>query len=313
MNDPRNIWKKAVTRGAASTGNIAGASVAAVASVALANPLPAILYGVGAGAWLLYRAQSTKLHAKLYAEERAKEEDRAVAARDQLRHRVEGLLGGSPFVEWIDARLFPNYIVKYEGLVDTYNRIQRLAHDREDVGLGIEEDIRKQVDGMLTSYLRFVQSRMVYTQILTGTKMGAAPKRARRSGGRGGTPEAPQPQARLEAIRRKIAFTKQRAETEPALKTQLESAKRLLEEQQRLLEECHERDQRVAIQLDTFPTMFEVIFARLNLANQFQADVLTQDMERMVASVEETQRFTEELRASLGSLLDGTDGDLLAM
>src|ERR1700730_13415234 len=56
--DPKEVWKKAAGRAAAAPGNLAGGAVAVAASAALWNPLPLILWGLGAAGWVLYASAS---------------------------------------------------------------------------------------------------------------------------------------------------------------------------------------------------------------------------------------------------------------
>src|SRR5580693_3306666 len=124
--DPKEVWKKAAGRAAAAPGNVAGAAVAAAASAALWNPLPLILWGLGAAGWVLYASTSEGYTRRILDEERAEAEAEAEAARGALRAQVGAVLAQPPFSLWIRAGLLPDYLATFARLVEVRDRVGRL-------------------------------------------------------------------------------------------------------------------------------------------------------------------------------------------
>jgi hypothetical protein len=165
--DPKEVWKKAAGRAAAAPGNLAGGAVAVAASAALWNPLPLILWGLGAAGWVLYASTSEGYTRRILDEERRAAEAESEAARAALQAQVGAVLGEPPFSVWIRAGLLPDYLATFARLSEVGERVNRLLQDRKEdylAGLGIQ----KQLTYLLNAYLQFVRARINYVQILAG-------------------------------------------------------------------------------------------------------------------------------------------------
>jgi hypothetical protein len=165
--DPKEVWKKAAGRAAAAPGNVAGGAVAVAASAALWNPLPLILWGLGAAGWVLYASTSEGYTRRILDEERRAAEAEAETAREALKAQVGTVLAQPPFSSWIRAGLMPDYLAAFGRLADIRERVNRLLQERQEdylAGLGIQ----KQLTYLLTTYLQFVRARVTYLQVLAG-------------------------------------------------------------------------------------------------------------------------------------------------
>jgi hypothetical protein len=98
--EPGMLWKKTAKKAALSSGNVVSGAVFLAASAALWNPLPLILWGLGAASYVLYSTTSDKHLRKVVEEERAQDEASAEAQREGQRRTVELLLDGPPFSTW---------------------------------------------------------------------------------------------------------------------------------------------------------------------------------------------------------------------
>ena len=80
--DPKTVVKKTAARAAAANGNLISGAGALVASAALWNPLPLLLWGVGAVGWVLYAATSEKYTRRVLNDERYVGADRRLLLRE---------------------------------------------------------------------------------------------------------------------------------------------------------------------------------------------------------------------------------------
>ena len=187
--DPKAVFMKAATRAAASTGNVVSGAGALVASAAIWNPLPLLLWGLGSAAWVLYASTSPKYTHRVLDGERLAAEQAADQERQALRVRIEAALARQPFAGWLRAGVLPDYLQAFGRLVAVRDRVaQTLAERRDDflAGLGIQ----KQLTYLLGAYLQFVQARLTVLQLLadfrpasSGANAGGGAGAAGRSGG----------------------------------------------------------------------------------------------------------------------------------
>jgi hypothetical protein len=163
--DPKAVFKKAAARAAGATGNIASGAGALVASVALWNPLPLVLWGLGSAGWVLFASTSPKFTRRILDDERRAAELAADQERQALMVKIQAVLTYRPFAAWRRAGLLPDYLKVYSHLETVRDRVAELlaaCHDDFLAGLGIQ----KQLTYLLGAYLQFVQARLTVLQML---------------------------------------------------------------------------------------------------------------------------------------------------
>jgi hypothetical protein len=176
--EPTEVFKKALARAATATPNVVTGAVTLVASAVLWNPLPLVLWGLGAVGWVLGASTSPRYTRRILDEERLAEEAKADQEREAIRSKIEQTVAQPPFAGWMRAGLLPDYLQVFARLAAVRDRVARLLADRKEdflAGLGIQN----QLTYLLTAYLQFVQARLTLLQTLTEFRPAA-------SGGGGG-------------------------------------------------------------------------------------------------------------------------------
>lgn len=310
------LWKKAMARALQSPPNLITGAVSLAASAALWNPLPLILWGLGATGFSLFASTGDKL-ARQIAEDEAREKARkAHEERVALEMRLEAMLSENPVAGWIRSGALPDYRATYRRLVDVRERIARVLAERSDGGTLAQAGVLDQLDYMRTAYLSFVRERLVYLQILANVRPGAQPVVAPAAAAPPGERRGPNPvrlppvpgvalprvEDRLAEADEKIARLEELAVAEPATAATRRWHIGILQKQREMLLECQKRDQSVAAQLSAFSDVFEVILGRVS-ASQISATEIASYMGAMVHQVEETERFVESLRPAMDQLI----------
>jgi hypothetical protein len=313
---------------------ISGA-VALAASAALWNPLPLILWGLGATGWVSLASQAERYHKVVMAEEHAAARAQAVADRGALLQRVQNLFTDTQVAAWVRRGLLPDYLAFFRRLSDIREKVGKILADRPEMDAGTAEGILQQLDYMLGAYLQFVRERISYLQLLANVQPGGPdldaapavalpaqppplpvspmPNRYQRSGKAQPRPDElpaqppPRVEQRLAEIDAKIKALKELAQKEPATARTREWHVSILEKQRELLLDCQRRDQCVVAQLGAFPDAFEVILARVS-ASQFSATEISSYMGGVVEQIEETERFVASLRPAVDQLMGGMAG-----
>ncbi|MFL6236762.1 MAG: hypothetical protein ACJ76N_26770, partial [Thermoanaerobaculia bacterium] len=297
-----------------------------------ANPLPLILWGLGAAGWVTLAATGNRYIQQIEEEERRAAESKAEADRELLRQKVEASLAEPPINYWTRGGMLPDYIITYRRLAEIRGRVARVLADRTDLDALSKTNILQQLGYMLTAYLNFVRERVSYLQILVTIRPGMdaltsqpsaaaapapnPPAPDKRRGIQvqtqpGVRPAAPQPSSplpnvekRLVEVDAKIEQLQELAEREPATARTRQFHIGILQKQRDLLLECQKRDQCVVAQLGAFSDVFEVILARVS-ASQLSANEVASYMGNVVEQVMETERFVESLRPAMDQLIGG--------
>lgn len=342
--DAKTIWRKSLKLAIASPGNVISGSVALAASAAFANPLPLILWGLGATGWTIFASQSKAIQKKIEDEERREREAEVMAQREALRQRVEASLNEPPVGAWVRRGLIPNYMQSYRRLSDLRDKAARVLQERAAAETFADAGgVLEQMDYMLTAYLSFVRERLVYIYILanlrasagqddsstkipaavppppppagfaanrwervTKNKPAAPAKASEPAGGGGAGGSLPSIEQRLQEIDGKIAKLRELAQKEPATARTREWHAGILQKQHELLLECQKRDQCVVAQLGAFQDVFEVILGRVS-ASQFSATEIAAYMGSVVSQIEETERFVASMKPAMDELMVGID------
>jgi hypothetical protein len=326
--DKRTLLKKSIAKAIQSPGNVVAGAVSLAASAVLWNPLPLILWGLGATGWVTLGATGNRYIKQIEDEERRDAERKAEADRDLLRQKVEASLAEPPLNAWARAGVLPDYIITYRRLAEVRGRVARVLADRTDLDDATKSNMLQQLGYMLTAYLNFVRERVAYLQILATIRPGAADSASlpatpasppnqgidKRRGiqvqiqpARPLTqPSSPLPnvEKRLAEIDDKIKQLQELAEKEPATARTRQFHVTILQKQRDLLLECQKRDQCVVAQLGAFADVFEVILARVS-ASQISANEVASYMGGVVEQVMETERFVESLRPAMDQLIGG--------
>lgn len=328
--DKRTLLKKSIAKAIQSPGNVVAGAVSLAASAILWNPLPLILWGLGATGWVTLGATGDRYIKQIEDEERRDAERKAEADRDLLRQKVEASLAEPPLNAWARAGVLPDYIITYRRLAESRGRVARVLADRTDLDDVSKSNILQQLGYMLTAYLNFVRERVAYLQILATIRPGAADSSSlpaapaappiqgidKRRGiqiqiqprpvGAPPQPASPLPnvEKRLAEIDDKIKQLQDLAEKEPATARTRQFHVTILQKQRDLLLECQKRDQCVVAQLGAFADVFEVILARVS-ASQISANEVASYMGGVVEQVMETEKFVESLRPAMDQLIGG--------
>lgn len=349
--DRDKLAKKGWGRVLASPTGIPAGAAAAGLSLAVANPLPVIIWAAVFGGRFIFGNPVQKAVKKVMAEEQEVQRKLADESHARLHGQIEIMLGASPFVDWIRSGVLPDYSSMYQQLGSIREEAVRVAHERSEIENKIESDIVSQLDQLLVAFLRLLKSRLFYLQILSGVQMDEqvarnlrptkpkprpkqkgfarvlaeqlmllkvsddeeedeavvaeeAPRYSRRA-----TPRTiPTIDVRVAEYEQKIVRLEIDKREKPAAARVLEEHVKILGKRIALLRECHERDVRVAAQLDAFVDTFGAILDRLN-ASQFSAAEVTTYMQGVVEQVEETEAFAEAMRPAMDAVL----GDLPLM
>jgi hypothetical protein len=331
--DKKVLLKKSIAKAIQSPGNLVTGAVSLAASAVLWNPLPLILWGLGATGWVSLAATGDRYLKKIEEEERHQAEAKAEADREVLRQRVEAMLSENPVSNWTRAGLMPDYMAVYRRLADVRGRVTRVLGDRTDLDATSKGNILQQLGYMLTAYLSFVRERISYLQILANIRPGAdaalqaaapppppqsqpnqqgAQQQARRlQSVRPMPPSQPLPnvERRLAEVDAKVAQLQELAKKEPATARTREWHIGILQKQRDLLLECQKRDQLVVAQLGAFSDVFEVILGRVSAA-QLSATEVTSYMGSVVEQIVETERFVDSLRPAMDQLIGGIEPGL---
>src|SRR3954468_20968729 len=326
--DKRTLLKKSIAKAIQSPGNVVVGAVSLAASAVLWNPLPLILWGLGATGWVPRGAPATRYIRRIEEEERRDAERKAEADRDLLRQKVEASLAEPPLNNWARSGMLPDYIITYRRLAESRGRVAKVLADRTDLDDATKTNILQQLGYMLTAYLNFVRERVSYLQIPPTTRpdadslnsQPAAPAIPpiqvidKRRGIQVQTqparpltqPASPLPsvEKRLAEIDDKIKQLQELAQSEPATARPRQFHVGILQKQRDLLLECQKRDQCVVAQLGAFSDVFEVILARAS-ASQLRANGGSSYVGGVVEQVMETERFVESLRPAMDQLIGG--------
>lgn len=321
--DKTTLLKKSIAKAIQSPGNVVSGAVCLAASAVLWNPLPLILWGLGATGWVTFASQGDRFIRQIEAEEQRKAELKMEQDRELLRQKVEASLAENPIANWTRAGLLPDYMAVYRRLADIRGRVTKVLGDRADLDATTKSGILQQLGYMLTAYLNFVRERIAYLQILATIRPGAdtpasaampapnpslaTPRRDTRIlPGKPAPPASPLPsvEKRVAEVDEKIQQLQELAKTEPATARTREFHIGILQKQRDLLLECQKRDQLVVAQLGAFSDVFEVILGRVS-ASQLSATEVASYMGTVVEQVLETERFVESLRPAMDELLVG--------
>jgi hypothetical protein len=330
--DKRTLLKKSIAKALQSPGNVVAGAVSLAASAVLWNPLPLILWGLGATGWVTLGATGDRYIRQIEEEQSRDAERKAEADRELLRQKVEASLAEPPINNWTRAGLVPDYMIVYRRLGDIRGRVSKVLADRTDLDDVSKNNILQQLGYMLTAYLNFVRERVSYLQILFTIRPGAdalssqpavaaapAPNPVPPDKRRGiqvqtqparpfAAPPAPSPlpsvERRIAEVDDKIKQLQELATSEPATARTRQFHIGILQKQRDLLLECQKRDQCVVAQLGAFSDVFEVILARVS-ASQLSANEVASYMGNVVEQVMETERFVESLRPAMDQLIGG--------
>src|SRR5918999_893411 len=128
--DKKTLLKKSVAKAIQSPGNLVTGAVSLAASAVLWNPLPLILWGLGATGWVSLAATGDRYLRKIEEEERREQEVKAEKEREVLRQRVETMLAENPVAGWTRAGLLPDYISVYRRLGEIRGRVTKVLAER---------------------------------------------------------------------------------------------------------------------------------------------------------------------------------------
>jgi hypothetical protein len=169
--DAKTIWRKSIKVAVSSPTNVISGAVAVAASAAFWNPLPLILWGLGATGWTIFASTGQSIQKKIEADEAREREAAVEAEREALRQKVEASLNEPPAGAWVRRGLIPDYMQSYRRLVDLRDKVARILTERADMEAFIDAGgVLPQMNYMLTAYLNFVRERMVYVYILANLR-----------------------------------------------------------------------------------------------------------------------------------------------
>jgi len=317
--DPRFLWKKGAAKAAQEPVSLISGAVSLAASAMLWNPLPLILWGLGASGWVLFASTSQKYLKKILDEDKLAQAMQGERNREALRLKVETQLVENPVAAWVRNGSLPDYMAVYRRLLEIRDRVARVLSDRAEVEAATGAGILDQLGYMLTAYLHFVRERLAYLQIVANIrpKSGTEPpplpppppvdrfsKRKETRPTFASAQPLPTVERRLEEVEDKVRQLQELARKEPATARTRQWHIGILEKQRELLLECQKRDQCVVAQLGAFSDVFEVILGRVS-ASQFSANEIASYMGSVVEQIEETERFVDSLRPAMDELLAG--------
>ncbi len=323
--DKKILLKKSIAKAIQSPGNLVAGAVSLAASAVLWNPLPLILWGLGATGWVSLSATGNRYLRQIEEEERRQQEVKAEKEREVLLQKVNGMLAENPVAGWTRTGLLPDYLTVYRRLLEVRGRVARVVADRTDLDAGTRSGILQQLGYMLTAYLGFVRERIVYLTILANIRPSAEgqreapppPPEKRRGDSRlqpvrpftPPAPPLPSVEKRLAEVDEKVRQLQELAKKEPATARTRQWHIGILEKQRELLLECQKRDQCVVAQLGAFSDVFEVILGRVS-ASQFSATEVASYMGSVVDQIVETERFLDSLKPAMDELMGGLETGL---
>jgi hypothetical protein len=300
----KEIWKKSAAMAASSPGNIVTGALGLVASAALWNPLPLILWGLGSATFVTLASTSEKYSNKVIENERKAAMAKAERDRDRVRGKIIARLQEHPFAAWISSGALETPLAAYPRLVEVRNRLEQATWERADLTFLTELGIVDKLNSMLNAYLEFVWARLLYLQLLwdLGSEKNDPPPQRTTARGKNvvriQAPRLPTFGERIIEINGRIAELRDLAKKEPATATAREWHAGILEKQRDLLTECEKRDMGVAAQLEAFPDAFEMILGRFSTP-QIDPEELSSSLSSVVDRVEETGRLVESLRPAV--------------
>ncbi len=333
------LLKKGIKRAVTSTGNVVTGALALGASLALANPLPAILWGLGSAVYVGSRVTSASYAQKIINEEFEAEKQRSAAKHKALRAWVLKTLDEDPFYSWMGHGLMPQYGKQFLELEATRDRIARQAHARKDVAFGLESDVHKQMNLLLAAYLRFVQSRIVFVQKLSGVRLDLdepviEPEQelslldwaahhlleVEQDDSQEEFEEpaeydrTPLPSFDLDAQLRYLTQkrdAKKRASSQNGAAAKITAGHvEMLNRRIAFLKDIAARDQRATAQLEALPDVFYFMLDRIGSAHVDPSQI-TSYMTDVVSRVEADQEFVEEMTPSSDDLIRGIEEEQL--
>ncbi|HEV3456791.1 MAG TPA: hypothetical protein VHG32_09540 [Thermoanaerobaculia bacterium] len=331
--DPKTVFKKAAARAAISTGNVMSGAGALVASAAIWNPLPLVLWGLGSAAWVLFASTSPRFTRRVLDDERRAAEAAADRERQALHAKIESVLSRPWFAAWLRAGLLPDYLQIFARLVAVRDRVAQTLAERHDdflASLGLQQQLTQ----LVGAYLQFVQARLTVLQLLADFRPAAAPAapaapavaappphrrgfaadapgapaqagavpRAAGAGGRAPAPPIPDVAALIADLDQRIAELHELAAREPATAKTRGWHIGILQKQQELLRDCAGRDQQLVAQLTAVPDAFDVIAGRISAA-QFDPTELAAYAGGVVEQVEETEKFVQAMGPAMSEML----------
>src|SRR3954469_23223164 len=162
--DKRTLLKKSIAKAIQSPGNVVVGAVSLAASAVLWNPLPLILWGLGATGWVTLASTGYRFIRQIEDEERRDAERKAEKNREILRQKVEGACAENPIGNWTRAAAMPDYMAVYRRLAEIRGRVAKVLGDRDDLDAVSKSGILQQLGYMLSAYLNFVRERIAYLQ-----------------------------------------------------------------------------------------------------------------------------------------------------
>ncbi|MDO8598546.1 MAG: hypothetical protein Q7S02_00370 [bacterium] len=321
---PDQLWKEAAKRAATSVPVLGAALVALGTSFALVNPLPALVWAVGAAAYVLRASSSPKNIQRIIDEERVAERAKISTDRQLRRERILELLRREPFATWIRRGELPNYgarLVDIEGMRD---EIERIARERTEVKQDLEKSLVETARTLVSAYLQFIEARLVNLQILTGIRTN-------------GNHIAPAPSSPLRRIFLRDPAVESEATQQvwasssddvPSLDLEAQSTAQqvkleglreraarggggaaarqtnigVVEEQLRLLVEIRERDDRASAQLDLVPDCLSYTLTRVSASSVNPVEI-SDYLRDTVETVARDQEFVEQMQPMSDRLL----------
>ena len=155
--DLLRLWKMNAVRAAKNPLNLTVGAGALFASVALVNPLPLILFAAGSSLWVYNAARRGRYSEAILNEERRAGESEADAERGALLREAMTILTTPLFANLRRRGQLPDYAARYNELVAIRNEVAQQVHARPEVERPLEDDILRQMDYMLTAYLRLLK------------------------------------------------------------------------------------------------------------------------------------------------------------
>src|SRR5262245_32654159 len=99
--DSKTLFRESVKKAVQSTWNPLTGAISLAASAVLWNPLPLILWTLGATGWVAMTSTGQRYAKVIAAEKRQKELASSIVQREQLRQQVESQLQQAPFGGWM--------------------------------------------------------------------------------------------------------------------------------------------------------------------------------------------------------------------
>ncbi|GEM_PF-931395 len=321
------LFWKSVKRAATSAGPVWSGAGALGVSLITANPLPLILWGVGAGYWSFNAAAKGKYAKQILDEEHARTETRVKVDRDAVINQLRALLAREPFARWTAAGQMPDYLATYDQLARIRDEVADRAHSRKDVQDTTEDYILKQLDTWLAAFLQFVQGRVACLQSLTGVRVSRtsdAPVEPARLDTRGrinayldGSDDDDSPSvSRRRAPRRtrtddaaniidrdvrirefdnQIAELRKLIAAQPSTEKTRQGQINTFEKYKAFLMTIKDRDDKLVAQLEGFPLYFNFALDSMK-ASQISVSEISDYMGSAVEQIEETRKFVESMQ-----------------